>query len=162
MARSTYCSLDLAEGTIPAVPGEVGNHHITVVYLGRDLTDEAYADVYDYAQAAATAVPGTLAGVVSGIGVFAPSTASDHLVPVWAAVDIPGLEDLAAALASLSASEFTDYHPHVTLAYVAPSDPLPQAVPPTPVEFTHLTVHHRDSVALIPFGPSAPIAPGAC
>lgn len=159
MARSTYISLDLPEGTIPAAPGGVTDHHITVAYLGRDLSDEAYATAYSRAQTAAAAAPAPLVGVVAGIGSFEPSTASDQLIPVYAAADIPGLNDLAAALTDLSASEFTDYHPHVTLAYVQPGQPFPHPVPPTPVAFTHLTMHHRDSVARIPLGPAATATP---
>ena len=153
-------SLDLPEGTITPVPGGVTDHHVTVVYLGPDVDDDAYAVACQRAASAAAAMPGPLAAEVGGIGSFPPSGSSDGKVPAWAAVLIPGAERLREALADLSASEHTDWKPHVTLAYVDPGDPLPARVPQTPVTFTHLSVHRGDDVARFPLG--APPAPDCC
>ena len=52
-ARSGMISLDLPEGAIEPVPGGVDDHHITVVYLGPDVDDDAYAHACGRARDAA-------------------------------------------------------------------------------------------------------------
>lgn len=141
---SGMISLDVPAGLIELVPGGVDDHHITVVYLGKGLTDEALAEACRRAAAAAALVPGPLAGVLSGRGTFPASNSSDGKVPVWAGVTLPGAEALREALADLSASEHAEWHPHVTLAKVDEGDELPDPVPATPVTFTHLSVHRSD------------------
>lgn len=160
--RSGMISLDLPEGAITPVPGGITDHHITVVYLGPDVDDEAFAAACDRAQRAASATPGPLVGVVSGTGSFPPSASSDGKVPAWAGVMLPGAGTVREALADLSASEHGDWHPHVTLAYVEPGEPLPGPVPATPVTFTHLSVHRGDSeVRRFPFGAPARVTKDA-
>lgn len=152
--RSGMISLDLEPGTIPTVPGGVTDHHITVVYLGKDVDDAAFAQACARAGSAAASVPGPIRGTVAGVDCFEPSAGSDGLTPAFAPVDLPGAHDLRAALGDLSASEHTDYHPHVTLAYLRPGDQLPEPVPNTPVAFTHLSVHRGPDVVRIPLGPA--------
>jgi hypothetical protein len=151
--RSGMISLDLPGGTIDPVPGGVTDHHITVVYLGKDLDDDAFANARERAKAAAQAVPGPLTGVIGGIDTFEASAGSDDKTPAFAPVVLPGVEKLRAALEDLSASEHRDYHPHVTLAYLDEGDPLPDPVPGTPVTFTHLTVHRGTEAVSYPLGP---------
>jgi 8-oxo-dGTP pyrophosphatase MutT (NUDIX family) len=154
--RSGMISLDLPEGVIAPVPGGVSDHHITVVYLGPDVDDDAFASACQRAAIAAAGMPGPLAGAISGIGTFPPSDSSDGMTPAWAGVMLPGSEVLREALEDLSASEHKDWKPHVTLAYVEPGEPLPGPVPHTPVTFTHLSVHRgHDEVVRFPFGPAA-------
>ena len=151
--RSGWISLDLPPGTISPVPGGVADHHITVVYLGPDVDDEAFAQACRRAGEAALAMPGPLTGTAGGVGSFRPSDGSDGQVPAWAGVLLPGAERVREALEDLSASEHKDWKPHVTLAYVGPADPLPGPVPQTPVTFTHLSVHRGDDeVERFPFG----------
>jgi 2'-5' RNA ligase len=155
-ARSGMISLDLPAGTIAPVPGGVPDHHVTVVYLGPDVDDEAFAQACARAQDAAAAMPGPLPGTVGGIGSFKPSDGSDGKVPAWAGVVLPGAERLRSALEDLSASEHKDWKPHVTLAYVEPGEALPDPVPATPVTFTHLSVHRGDDeVKRFPLGGKA-------
>lgn len=155
-ARSGMISLDLPAGTIAPVPDGVSDHHITVVYLGPDVDDEAFAQACDRARDAAAAMPGPLSGTVGGIGTFPPSDGSDGKVPVWAGVVLPGAERLRSALEDLSASEHKDWKPHVTVAYVEPGEALPDPVPATPVTFTSLSVHRGDDeVMRFPLGGSA-------
>jgi len=139
--RSGMISLDVPEGTITPVPGGVTDHHITVVYLGPDVDDDAYAAACQRAAIAAAGMPGPLVGAISGVGTFPPSDSSDGKVPAWAGVMLPGAESLRAALEDLSASEHKDWKPHVTLAYVEPGEALPDPLPATPITFTHLSVH---------------------
>jgi 2'-5' RNA ligase len=152
MTRSVWVSLDLRDGTIPAVPGGPTDHHVTVVYVGRNLTDEAYGNVCDRARGAAARVAGPLVGTVAGVDVFEPSAGSKGKTPAFAPVVLPGVETLRAALVDLSGGEHQEYHPHVTLAYLDAGDPLPAPVPPTTVAFTHLTVNRGPEIVSFPLG----------
>src|ERR1017187_1484679 len=152
--RSGMISLDVPEGTIDPVPGGVTDHHITVVYLGPDVDDDAFARVCQRAADAAAAMPGPLFGAIKGVGSFPPSDGSDGKVPAWAGVMLPGAELLRAALEDLSASEHTQWKPRVTLSYVEPGEALPDPVPATPVVLDHLSVHRgHDEIARFPLGP---------
>lgn len=151
-AGSGMISLDLPEGTVPPVPGGLTDHHITVVYLGDDVDDEAFAQACERAQATATAADGPVSGTVGGLGVFAPP---DGKMPVFAHADLPGAQDVRSQLEDLSASEHPDWVPHVTLCFADPGDPLPDPVPTTPVTFTHLSVHRGADVQRFPFGGAA-------
>lgn len=150
--RPGMISLDLPEGTIDPVPGGVTGHHVTLVYLGPDVDDTAFAQACTRALQAAGDAPGPLTGRVGGLATFQPSNASDGKTPVYADADLPGAQPLRDALADLSQSEFTDWVPHVTLAYTGPDDDLPDPVPDTPVTFTHLSVHRGDDVLRFPLG----------
>jgi 2'-5' RNA ligase/phage portal protein BeeE len=150
-------SLDLPEGTITPVPGGVPDHHVTVVYLG-DVDDGAFEAACGRAESAASAMDGPLTGTVGGLGVFPPSDSSDGKMPVFAPADLPGAEDLRSALEDLSASEHAEWVPHVTICYADPGEPLPDPVPPTPVMFTHLSVHRGDEVRRFPLAATAPPA----
>jgi 2'-5' RNA ligase len=151
--RSGMISLDLPAGLVPTVPGGVNDHHVTVVYLGPDVANEEFDTACDRAEAAAAACPGPLTGTIAGIDTFPPSSGSDGKIPAFVPVTLPGVEQVRASLEDLSASEHTDYHPHVTLAYLDEGDPLPDPVPPTLVTFTHLTVHRGDETRSFPLGP---------
>jgi 2'-5' RNA ligase len=150
--RSGMISLDLPSGAISPVPGGVDDHHITVVYLGPDVDDAAFAKACDRARAAAAAMPGPLSGTVGGIGTFKPSGGSDGKTVAWAGVVLPGADRVQSSLQDLSASEHKDWKPHVTLAYMGPGEPLPAPVPQTPVRFTHLSVHRGKDVVRFPLG----------
>jgi phage portal protein BeeE len=150
--RSGMISLDLVPGTIPTVPGGLDDHHITIVYLGADVDDEAFAQACGRAAQAAAGVGAPLAGAAEGLAVFPPSDSSGGKLPVFAPVDLPGGEALRAGLADLSASEHGEWVPRITLAYAGPGEPLPGPVPPTPLEFTHLSVHRGGDVMRFPLG----------
>jgi 8-oxo-dGTP pyrophosphatase MutT (NUDIX family)/2'-5' RNA ligase len=147
--RSGMISLDLPDGL---VPDALDPAHVTVVYLGPDVDDGAFALACLRAQQAAAKMPGPLAGVISGLGTFEPSDSSDGKIPAWAGVMLPGAEVLREALADLSASEHRDWHPHVTRAYLEPGEPMPEPLSPVPVTFTHLSVHRGDQVERYPLG----------
>jgi 2'-5' RNA ligase len=149
--RSAWISFDLPDGTLPAVPGGPTDHHITVVYLGR-ISDEEYSIALSRAQSAAAVTPRELVGVVSGVDSFEPSEGSGGKTPAFAPVELPGIEALRAALADLSASEHSDYRPHVTVAYLGDGEPLPAPVLPTRVTFTHLALHRGSERVLFQLG----------
>jgi 2'-5' RNA ligase len=110
------------------------------------VDDEHLVTVLLEARKAAASAPGPLTGVLSGIGTFPPSASSDGKVPVFIPARVPGAERLRSTLEHLSASEHPDWAPHVTLAYLEPGDPLPEAPAPVLVTFTHLSVHRGDEV----------------
>jgi 2'-5' RNA ligase len=149
---SGMISLDLPKGTVKPVPGGVTSHHITVVFLGDDVDDDAFAQACSRAQAVAKSAPGPMAGVVGGVDSFPPSSSSDGKRPAFAKVALKGAQPIRDGLEDLSASEFKDWKPHVTLSYVGKDDPLPRPVPPTPVRFTHLSVHRGDDVRRFALG----------
>jgi 2'-5' RNA ligase len=151
-SRSGMISLDLPPGTIKPPPGGVDGHHITVVYLGADVNDAAFVAACGRARVAASQMDGPLTGSVAGVGTFPPSDSSDGQRPAFAPVRLPGATALRSRLADLSASEHKDWVPHVTLAYVGKDDPLPPAVPATPVKFTHVSVHRGEDVKRFPLG----------
>jgi ADP-ribosyltransferase exoenzyme/2'-5' RNA ligase superfamily len=145
-------SLDLPDGLISPLTGGLTDFHVTVVYLGSDLDDDAFAAACDRAAQAAASVPGPLEGTVSGVGAFPPSGSSDGKMPVWASVAIPGAVDIRESLEDLSASEHPGWTPHVTLAYLEPGDPLPAPLEPVPVTFACLSVHRGGEVVRFPLG----------
>jgi 2'-5' RNA ligase len=154
--RSGMISLDLPQGAVKPVPGGVDDHHVTVVYLGPDVDDAAFARACQRARDAAAGMSGPLKGSVGGVDSFPPSDSSDGKRPAFAPVRLPGAGKLRSRLEDLSASEHKDWVPHVTLAYVGKGDPLPPAVPRTPVTFTHLSVHRGGDVKRFPLGGKAP------
>lgn len=151
-SRSGMISLDLPPGTLGPVPGGVDPDHVTVVYLGPDLDDSAFAGACRRAAEAARHVPGPLVGILAGVGSFEPSGGSGGKVPAFVPARIPGAGRLRNDLADLSASEHPDWNPHVTLAYLEQGEPLPDPVTPVPVTFTHLSVHRGDDVERFPLG----------
>jgi 2'-5' RNA ligase len=157
-SRSGMISLDLPGGLIDPLPGGLTGHHVTVVYLGPDVDDDAFALACDRARAAARQAPGPLAAMLTGIGTFPPSGSSDGKVPVFIPARIPGAGQLRTALEDLSASEHKDWKPHVTLAYLEEGDPLPAPPPPAAVTFTHLSVHRGDDVERFPLGAASKAA----
>lgn len=149
---SGMISLDLPAGLVPAVPGGPTDAHCTIVYLGSDVDDDDFAAACDRAEVVAASMAGPLTGSISGRGVFEPSASSDGKIPVFAEVDVAGVNVLYSALKNLSASGRTSYHPHVTRLYAEPGAELPPPLPYTPVTFTHLTVHRGDEAMSFPFG----------
>lgn len=149
--RSGMVSLDVPPGTIPPVPGGVDDHHITIVYLGSDVDDDRFKEVCAIARAIANTTTGPLQGSLSGIGSFPPSPSSDGLIPVFVNPTVPGIEALRAPLERFNGSQFKDFHPHMTLAYLEESDPLPAPLEEVPVSFTHLSVHRGDMIIRYPF-----------
>lgn len=153
--RSGMISLDVPDGLIPAPDGGAPGHHITIVYLGKDLTDAQFANACERARQAAALLPGPLSGAIAGLGSFPPSESSDGKTPVWAGVAVPGIEVLRDALGDLSASEHTDFHPHLTLAYLDQGAAMPAPIPPTAVSFATLNVHRGNEIISVPFGAAA-------
>ena len=160
-AGSCMVCLDLDDDVAGrlAVPGGLpaGELHITLAYLGKTLTAEQREQVAAITTAVAAAHP-PLAGQVGGLGQF---PAGEDGIPVFAPVDVPGLVELRTQLveqllaAGLPVATSHGYTPHMTLTYLAEGDPVPDPVPPTPVEFGSLTYTHGPEWTAVPLAAAA-------
>lgn len=154
-SSGSMLSLDLPQGVIPRAPGGVDDHHITLVYLGKNVPKKRLDEISERASQIAASTP-PLRGVVSGRGTFAPSDSSDGMTPVYARPRISGITKLQKQFSDLSASEHGRFHPHVTLKYMADGDEMPEPVKATDVAFSHLSLHRGDEVERFPFkGPNS-------
>jgi 2'-5' RNA ligase/phage major head subunit gpT-like protein len=157
-AGATMVALDLPDDVAAslAVPGGLPANelHVTLAYLGQDLTDDQVAAV---AKVVATVAAGSgpLTGTVGGLGRF-PAGADG--TPVWVPVDVPGLAELRddlvdqLAAAGLPVDQAHGFTPHMTLTYLADGDPEPDPVPPVEVTFDALTWTRGPTWTATPFG----------
>lgn len=139
-------SLDLPSGVLDTEE----DPHITIVFLGKNISPALHAAVLTRAQEVA-AQTAPLVGTVGGLGTFEPSESSGNKTPVYAIPVIDGLMELREAFEDFNVSEHTDYSPHVTLAYLDEGEEMPDAPPRVPVAFHALSVHCGDTVTTIPF-----------
>jgi len=153
--RSGMIYLDIPDGKVRHLPGGVDDHHITLVYLGKDVGDDEFAEAVRRTREAAGAHP-PMEGSIGGLGSFPPSDDSDGKRPVFVPVDVPGIHKLRESLEDLSASQFKDFKPHVTLAYLEDGEAMPAPHPTVPVSFGRLHVKRGDEVVSFPFGGSMP------
>lgn len=151
-ARTGMIYLDIPEGLINRVRGGVDDkQHITLVYLGKNVSDKAFEDACRRAkEAAARCCP--LEGVLCGVDTFDPSDPSDGKIPAFVPAYIPGIGALRSMLEDLSASEHRHYRPHVTLGYYGEDEELPSPHPPVNVRFARLFVKRGDQVVSFPLG----------
>jgi HK97 family phage portal protein len=119
--------------------------HITLAFLGDKNEIDLNIPTLKKLLAGYASEAAPLEGTTSGVGRFSPSDQSDGLSPVWAAVNISGLQDWRANLVKqLEASNITiasnfDYQPHITLAYIDPDDPMPiNDIPALDLSFNEL------------------------
>ncbi|MCW2929913.1 MAG: hydrolase [Actinomycetia bacterium] len=144
--------LDLPEGTVRQVEGGVDDTpHITLVYLGKGITDKAFTEACRRAKEAAADCP-PMEGVLRGVDTFPASDSSDGKVPAFVPAYIPGIGKLRQALEDLSASEHPHFRPHVTLGYYGEDEDLPEPHPTVPVNFTRLHVKRGDDIVSYPLG----------
>ncbi len=151
--RTAMIYLDLPPDAVRRLDGGVDDHHITVVYLGKNVSDDAFAEACRRAEQAAGKVR-PLSGILRGVDTFPPSDSSDDKTPVFVPAYVPGIGHLRRLLEDLSASEHRNYRPHVTLAYLEPGDDLPAPHPKVEVRFSHLHVKRGDQVVSFPLGQS--------
>jgi rifampin ADP-ribosylating transferase len=133
------------------VPGGVDDHHITICYLGKNVSDKAFAEACRRTREAAAQCP-PMDGVLRGIDIFPPSKSSDGKVPAFVPAYVGGIGRLRRLLEDQSASEHKDYRQHVSLAYLEEGDSLPAPHPAVPVRFTHVHVKRGDEVVSYPLG----------
>jgi 2'-5' RNA ligase len=122
--------------------------HITLAFLG-DADGIVDAGELEDALARLAETTPPLEGTIAGTGRFVAGP--DGLAPFWAAVDLPGVNELReAVLAALREQDvaFSETHgftPHMTLAYIGEGDPDPAEIAvPIPVRFDELTLAIAD------------------
>lgn len=128
--------------------------HVTLAYLGRTGDVSFTADDVVAAVRGAVAEHQPLSGSVGGLGVF---PAGDDGTPVWAPVDVPGLETLRENIVrSLdegptagAVARNHGYTPHLTLGYDLPSI---KPAAPHQVRFGEAFVVFGDQRTPVPFG----------
>lgn len=131
--------------------------HVTLAYLGEGVDDETLAAAEQAVADTAADLP-VLRGTVGGIGVF---PAGDDGVPVWATVDVPGLETVreriidALDAAGVPYSTAHGFTPHVTLAYISPGEQPPAPLPPVDVTFTNVSIAVDDDHRHFPLSAAA-------
>ncbi len=138
--------LDAHSAEMLALPGgeSVDTLHITLTLGDIAAWRENMAQVQSVLMSvAATAKP--LVGRVSGVGRFTPSDSSDGMSPIIAMIDIKGLQQFRAELASrlteagLPVTDDFAYMPHCTLAYIDADAPIPiKNVPEVPLTFVSI------------------------
>jgi len=144
-----------------AVPdGEPADEmHITLAYLGKE--DELDVNIPDLkklvAGYASEAAP--LKGTTSGVGRFSPSDSSDGLAPIYASVNIPGIQAFRADLVKqLEAEDIEiandfEFTPHCTLIYVDEDEDSPvDSVPTLNLAFDQLWLCIGDDRYSFPIG----------
>lgn len=145
-------ALEVPEGTIEPVPGGLAadEMHVTLQYLGDDVSDQDFAKAIRGALSAADSGP--VSGWVGGLGVF---PAKDGKVAVWCPVDVPGvarLHDYVSGGSRPSGEDAHGFTPHITLRWGTEGQKLPAPVPRTPVTFTHILVKRGDQTFRLPLG----------
>jgi 2'-5' RNA ligase len=153
--RSGMVSIDLTPGTLQDVDGGVDDHHVTLVYLGKNVTDDLLEEVKQAVQQAARGtVPFTMQ--VGGLGRFPASASSGgddvHYAHVTTDELTQGepLDVLRQKLQRYHASEHQDFTPHVTLKY---GGEAPEPQPWVDVPVTHLNIHvGGEVVSTVPLG----------
>lgn len=143
-------ALEVPAGTIAPLDGgtPADDMHITLAFLGEDVSDQTLARAIAYAYDASHRRP--LSGTVGGLGTFPPKDDGSKM-PVWCPVSVPGVNDLASQFRSLNVST-TGYTPHITLAFMPEGSKLPDPVPVTPVTLSNLIVKRGDQVFRFPMG----------
>jgi 2'-5' RNA ligase len=155
--------LDIATAKKLKVPGGENPEqmHITLCYCGdvEELGDinvaRAIVAVNQVVQASAP-----LQGTTTELDRFDATEHSDGQDVIISRVDIPGLfefrQQLADALTAVDVpprSNFAEYKPHITLAYIPTGDEPPvDEIPQLPLTFTEVQITIGDQTTNIPFG----------
>jgi HK97 family phage portal protein len=154
---SGMVSLDVPAGTLPHPDGGVGDHHITLAYLGDNVSDDDLEHVKNKVRDAVASLPGRPEADIGGpTRSFEPSDGSKGKRPDYAPVDADeNTYRLHDALDEINKSSFKDdFHPHVTLKYSDPAENRPDDTPVKHVKFTHVSVHRGHEVEYFPISDS--------
>lgn len=144
-----------------AIPdGEpVNDLHITLAFLGDKNEIELDIPALKKLVAGYASEAAPLKGTTSGIGRFSPSDSSDGLVPIYASVNVSGIQafrsDLVKQLETEDieiANDF-EYMPHITLAYVDEDEASPvDSIPTLKLAFDQLWLCIGDDRYSFPIG----------
>ena len=135
-----------ADNELPAGAEREETLHLTLAFLGKaDSLIAQRQTILDTVRTYASA-QAPMSGVVQGIGKFngVEGGASDCIYASYDAVNLAQFRtELVAALGRAGVTVATDHGfvPHIALAYVRPSDAIPEmTMPRTPITFPALTV----------------------
>lgn len=141
-------ALEVPDGTVAGKD----DLHLTLAYLGADVSDREFAGAISRALTAAQEI-GPITGSVGGLGVFPPK---DGNVAVWATVDAPGVARIHDYVGRRSGrsdgGEAHGFTPHITVDWIKEGAKLPAPLPKTPVTFTHIIVKRGDQLLRFPLG----------
>jgi len=138
---------------------EPSDLHITLTYIKNEDNENLDVDalkilVKDFASNASP-----LSGTTSGVGRFNPSEFSDGLSPIYASVNIPGIQEFRTDLvnqledANITIAKNWEYNPHCTLIYVSPDTPTPiDSVPMVNLSFNEVWLCIGDASYAFPIG----------
>lgn len=142
-----------------AIPGGESpeSMHITVAYLGKDLTDVQKSGALCAVRRIAQKC-GPIKATLGGVGRFSASHTSEGKDVIYLSVDSPDLTRMRPmlidelAIEGIVPSNAHGYVPHVTLAYVPTTARTPlKRFPPVEVEFPCLSLTVADEKMLLPF-----------
>lgn len=142
-----------------AIPGGESPEtmHVTVAYLGKDLTDEQKSGAFVACRRIAQKC-GPIKALLGGVGRFSASSTSEGNDVIYLSVDSPDLTRMRPMLIEELAIEgvvpnnLHGYVPHVTLAYIPTTAPHPlKRFPPVAVEFSAISLTVADEKMMLPF-----------
>lgn len=131
--------------------------HVTVAYLGKDLTEAQKSGALVACRRIAQKC-GPIKAMIGGVGRFSASHTSEGKDVIYLSVDSPDLTRMhpmlidELAIEGIVPSNAHGYVPHITLAYVATTARTPiKRFPPVAVEFPCLSLTMADEKMLLPF-----------
>ncbi len=142
-----------------AIPGGESPEtmHVTVAYLGKNLTDEQKSGAFVACRRIAQKC-GPIKALLGGVGRFSASSTSEGNDVIYLSVDSPDLTRMRPMLIEELAIEgvvpnnLHGYVPHVTLAYIPTTAPHPlKRFPPVAVEFSAISLTVADEKMMLPF-----------
>lgn len=135
--------------------------HVTLAYLGKELTDKQKKQVRKVVKKLAVST-GAIEATLGGVGRFSASATSEGRDVVYLSVDSPGVTALhpklltALATVGVEPSKIHGFTPHVTLAYVPIADRSPiDRFEPVALTFGALSLTIAEDREDFPFGMSA-------
>lgn len=144
-------ALEVPAGSLPTIDGGEAEEdlHLTLSYLGDDVSDREFAGAISRALGAAQESQ-PITATVGGLGVF---PAKDGKQAVWATVDAPEISRLHGyVLGGRRSGEAHGFTPHITMKWIKEGGRLPAPLPKTMVTFTHLIVKRGDQTLRFPLG----------
>ncbi len=153
---------DLAEELAQPGGEPASSMHVTLAYLGKNLTKKMITKVREVVKSVAEMTP-YIVGSLAGLGRFSASASSEGKDVIYISVDSPSLTSFRQLLVTklgeigVPADITHGYTPHVTLKYVpTKSTPTLKHFEPVPVAFSTISVAAGDVQEHFKLGASEP------